>query len=115
MAKIADFGKFQYDQNKKQKAAKHKTREVEVKTIQIKIGTSEHDLDLKAKKVSGWLHEGHRVKVDLFLPGRTKYMDRKFLNERLERILRLISEKYKVTEPIGKSPKGLSMVIEKEK
>lgn len=115
VAKIADFGKFLYDQNKKQKAAKAKTHEVEIKNVQIKIGTGDHDLELKAKKVSEWLGEGHRVKVDLFLPGRTKYMDRKFLSERIERLLKLVSEEYKVAVPIEKSLKGLSMVLEKVK
>lgn len=115
VAKISDFGKYQYDLNKKQKAAKAKTHEVEIKTVQVKIGTGDHDLELKAKKVSEWIQEGHRVKIDLFLPGRTKYMDRKFLNERLERLLKLVSEEYKMAEPITKSPKGLSTVIERVK
>lgn len=113
VAKIADYGRFQYEQNKKARAAKAKTQRVEIKTIQVKIGTSEHDLGLKAKKVSEWLTEGHRVKVDLYLTGRSKYMEFKFLQERLGRILKLIAVAYKVTEPVRKGLKGLSMVIEK--
>jgi translation initiation factor IF-3 len=70
-------------------------------------------LGLKAKKVSEWLTEGHRVKVDLYLTGRAKYMEFKFLQERLGRILKLIAVAYKVTEPARKGLKGLSMVIEK--
>ena len=54
---------------------------VEVKNIQIKIGTSEHDLELKAKRVGEWLSEGNRVKIDLFLVGRSKYMEFKFLQD----------------------------------
>jgi len=114
VAKIMDYGKFQYDQNKKQKNIQTKARGVETKGLQIKVGTSEHDLDLKAKKASEWLKAGDRVKVDLFLPGRTKYMDIKFLKDRLERILKLISEPYKIAEETKKSPKGLSMVVERE-
>lgn len=113
VAKIMDYGKFQYAENKKQKAAKGKVHTVEVKTVQVKIGTSEHDLGLKAKKVSEWLAEGHRVKVDLYLAGRSKYMEFKFLQERLGRILKLIAVAYKVAEPVRKGLKGLSMVIEK--
>lgn len=83
--------------------------------MQVKIGTGEHDLELKAKKTSEWLTEGHRVKIDLFLPGRAKYLDQKFLKERLERMLKLVSEEYKVAEPPTKSTKGLSMLIERAK
>jgi len=113
VAKIMDYGKFQYAENKKQKAAKAKVYTVEVKNIQVKIGTGEHDLSLKAKKVSEWLSEGNRVKVDLYLVGRAKYMDQKFLEERLDRILKLIPVEFKVADPVRKGPKGLSMVIEK--
>ena len=113
VAKIMDYGRFQYIAQKKDRDARAKAHTTETKTIQIKIGTSERDLELKAKKSSEWLKEGHRVKLDLFLPGRTKYMEPKFLEERLDRILRLVSEEYKVSEPPKKSPKGLTIVIEK--
>jgi len=113
VAKIMDYGKFQYAENKKQKVAKQKVHTVEVKNIQVKIGTSEHDLGLKAKRVVEWLTEGNRVKIDLFLSGRAKYMEFKFLKERLERILKLIPMEYKVADPIKKGMKGLTTIIEK--
>lgn len=113
VAKIMDYGKFQYAQNKKQKAAKTKIHRVEVKNIQVKIGTSEHDLGLKAKKVGEWLGKGNRVKIDLYLIGRSKYMEFKFLQERLERILKLIPMEYKIADPIKKGLKGLTVMIEK--
>lgn len=113
VAKIADYGKYVYDANKKAKAAKTKAHVIEVKTVQVKMGTGDHDLALKARKVSEWLKDGDRVKVDLFLPGRSKYMDVKFLEERLDRILKLVTESYKVADPAKKSPKGLTIIIER--
>lgn len=114
IAKIMDFGKFQYNQNKKQKQTRTKAHTVETKGLQVKVGTGDHDLDLKAKKASEWLRGGNRVKIDLFLPGRTKYMDIKFLKERLERILKLVTEPYKISEEAKKGPKGMAMVIERD-
>ena len=113
VAKIMDYGKFQYAENKKLKVAKTKAHTVEIKNIQVKVGTGDHDLELKAKKASAWLKEGNRIKIDLFLPGRTKYMDMKFLQERMDRVLKLITEEYKIADPAKKSPKGLSIIIEK--
>lgn len=113
VTKIADYGKFAYEENKKQKAQKAKAHVIEIKTLQVKIGTGEHDLQLKAKKASEWLKEGHRIKLDLFLPGRSKYMDPKFLQERLERLLAFVTEEYKMAEKPQKSPKGLTTIIEK--
>lgn len=112
VAKIADVGKFLYEENKKAKTSK-KSHSVEIKTVQIKLGTGDHDLSLKAKKTSEWLAEGNRVKVDLFLPGRAKYLDEKFLKERIERMLKLVSVDYKVATPAIKSPKGMSVLIER--
>lgn len=113
IAKIMDFGKYQYDENKKTKIAKSKAHITEVKTLQVKIGTGEHDLELKAKNASEWLKEGHRIKVDLFLPGRAKYLDIKFLEERMGRLFKLITEDYKIADSPKKSPKGLTAIIER--
>ena len=114
IAKIMDFGKYQYLENKKQKKAKAGAKTTETKSIQIKIATGDHDLELKAKKASEWLKEGHRIKVELFLAGRAKYMKEDFLRERLDRVLHIITEHYKISEPVKKSPKGLMVTIEKE-
>lgn len=115
VAKIMDYGKFQYEQKKKQKEIKAKSRVTETKNIQIKIGTGSGDLALKAKKVSQWLKEGHRVKIDLFLFGRYKYMEFNFLKERLEKFLIFVTEDYKIANSVKKSPKGLSTTIEQNK
>lgn len=115
IVKIANFGKYQYEQNKKLKKAKAGAKTTETKSIQIKIGTGENDLALKARKASEWLKEGHRIKVELFLSGRSKYMADAFLRERLDRVLHLITENYKVAEDYRKGPKGPTITIEKEK
>jgi translation initiation factor IF-3 len=115
IAKIMDYGKFRYEEKRKSKASKTTAHATETKTLQVKIGTGEHDLELKAKRASEWLHDGDRIKIDLFLPGRAKYLERHFLEERLERLLRLITESFKVADPPKKSPKGLSVVIERSK
>lgn len=113
VAKIMDYGKYQYAEKKKQRDIKAKVHVTETKSVQVKIGTGEHDLELKAKKAADWLSEGHRVKVDLFLWGRYKYMEFGFLKERLERFLKMIPVDYKIAEPIQKSPKGLATTLER--
>ena len=114
VAKIMDYGKYLYDEKKKGKVAKARTQISELKSVQVKIGTGEHDLELKAKKASEWLAEGNRVKVDLYLVGRSKFMDLNFLKERLERILKLITVEYKIAQEPVKGPKGLTVYLEKK-
>ena len=115
VAKIADLGQYKYELKKKAKEVKAKSHIVETKTTQVKIGTGERDMHLKASQAAGWLREGHRVKVDLFLWGRYKYMEFNFLKERLERFLAIIPESFKIADDIKKSLKGLSVVIERDK
>ncbi len=114
VVKIQDFGKFQYEQNKKLKKMKAGAKTTETKSLQVKIGTGEHDLEIKAKQASKWLKEGHRIKIELYLSGRAKYLEQNFLRERLDRILHLITEHYKIAEDYKKSPKGITIVVEKD-
>lgn len=115
VAKIMDYGKYQYDQKKKQREIRANATVSEVKNIQVKVGTGDQDLMMKAKKASEWLVEGHRIKVELYLRGRAKYMDKKFHHERIERILALLTEDYKVVEDFKSSPKGIAILIERDK
>lgn len=110
-----DFGKFQYLENKKAKQARVKAHPTETKAIQVKIGTGDHDLEIKAGKVSEFLAAGHRVKVELYLRGRAKYFNQSFLTGRLERLLKFVTVNYRMASEPEKSAKGISAIIEKAK
>jgi translation initiation factor IF-3 len=113
VAKIMDYGKFQYEQQKKDRDAKAKSHTTETKSIQVEVVTGENDLNRKARQAAEWLREGHRVKIELFLKGRYKYMDPKFLQERLDRFIKFIPEDYKIAEPAQRGPKGILITLEK--
>ena len=113
IAKIMDYGKYRYETGRKAREVKAKSHITETKSVQVKIGTGDHDQQLKAKKTAEWLAEGHRVKVDLFLWGRYKYMEAEFLKERLERFLKIIPADYKIADPMKKSPKGWTTTLER--
>ncbi len=115
VARIMEFGKYQYAEQKKQRKMRSGAKTTETKSVQIKIGTGDHDLQLKAKNASKWLTEGHRIKVELYLSGRAKYLDPKFLKERMDRMLNLITEEFKVGEEFKKGMKGYTIVIERAK
>ena len=115
VAKVTDYGKFEYERSKKESAARAKAKVSETKEVQIKVGTGEHDMMLKAKKAAEWLAEGHRVRAELFLKGRYKGMEEAFLKARLEKFLLLIPFAYKVAEPITRSPKGFAGIVEADR
>lgn len=115
VCKITDYGKYKYESKKKAREVKAKAVIIETKETQVKIGTGENDMRIKAEKISSWLREGHRAKIDLFLWGRYKYMEFAFLKDRLERFLAIIPESFKIADDIKQSPKGLSVVIERDR
>lgn len=114
VAKIMDFGQHRYETKRKASEVKSKSHVTETKSVQVKVITGDHDQQLKARRAAEWLSEGHRVKVDLFLSGRYKYMEEAFLKDRLERFLKIIPIEYKVADPIKKSPKGYTVTLERE-
>jgi translation initiation factor IF-3 len=111
--KIIDYGKYKYAESKKEKSSGGNA--TETKVLRMTVGTGEGDLTIKAKQASAWIKEGHRVKIELKLRGRSNAIDQNFLKERLQRVLILITEEYKVAEDIKKIPNGMIMVIEKGK
>jgi translation initiation factor IF-3 len=115
VAKIMEYGKFQYQKQKKERDASKKTTATETKGIRVQMGTSPHDLALKAKKISEFLKDRNRVRIDMILRGRAKYMDKAFIKERLGRILTLVEEGYKISEEPKQGPRGISVVIEYDK
>mgnify|MGYP003386789578 CR=1 FL=1 len=113
VAKIMDFGKYQYTEAKKNKEVKAKAHVTETKAVQVEVGTAEGDLMRKARQVAEWLREGHRVKIELFLKGRYKYMEPNFLKERLMRFVKLVPEEYKLAGELERGPKGFIATLEK--
>ena len=114
VAKVMDYGKFQYEQKKRESAARAKAKVSETKEVQIKVGTGENDMRLKANKAAEWLEEGHRVRVELFLKGRYKGMDEAFLKTRLEKFMLLIPYAYKIADPVTRAPKGFAAILERD-
>ncbi len=114
VAKVMDYGKFQYELKKRESVARSKAKVSETKEVQIKVGTGENDMRLKARKAAEWLAEGHRVRAELFLKGRYKGMEEAFLKTRLEKFIMLIPYAYRIAEPVARSPKGFAGILERD-
>ena len=114
IVKIMDFGKWQYQEEKKRREARKKVLEVEVRAVRLGIGTSAHDLEMKAKKVGEFMEEGDKVKIELMLRGRAKGLDKAFIRQRLERILHFIPIDYKIADGPKQGPRGIFVVLERK-
>jgi translation initiation factor IF-3 len=70
VCKIMDYGKYMFEQGKKEREAKKNQRVTEVKEVGIKLTTEEHDFAYKTKNACRFLQEGDRVKVNIRFRGR---------------------------------------------
>ena len=72
VAKIMDYGKFRYDQQKREKEAKKKQKVIEVKEIRLSTFIEKHDLEVKGSMAKKFLAEGDKLKVSLRFKGRER-------------------------------------------
>ncbi len=70
VAKIVDWGKFNYQRTKQQQKNKKAAKAQDLKQMRMGLKIGEHDLQVKLRKVAGFLEDGHKVKITLFFRGR---------------------------------------------
>lgn len=70
VCKILNYGKFKYEQKKKAKEAKKNQVVIQLKEVQFRPQTDEHDIDFKVKHIQRFLQEGNKVKVSVRFRGR---------------------------------------------
>jgi translation initiation factor IF-3 len=70
VTRVMDFGKFLYEQSKKEREARKSQKQVEVKEIRLRPKTNEHHLGFKIKNAREWLEDGNKVKVRVRFRGR---------------------------------------------
>lgn len=105
-----DFGKFQYEQAKREKEQKKGKNKTDIKGIRIGFKTGDHDQELKRKQTEGFLGEGDKVRVEIVLRGREK-AHKPLARTILEAFLRKISFPYRVEELMAPHPNGFSITL----
>jgi len=70
VCRIMDYGKFRYEQSKREKEAKKKQRIITVKEIKLRPNIEDHDFEVKAKNAMRFLKDGDKVKATIMFRGR---------------------------------------------
>ena len=108
VCKIMNYGKYRFDQMKKEKEAKKKQKTMEIKEVRLSPNIDEHDLNTKLKNAAKFLEKGDKVKVSVRFRGR-EMTHTEIGREVLNQFAQGISE----VGSIDKAPKmeGRSMVM----
>ncbi len=108
VCKIMDFGKFKYEQQKRESEARKKQKTIEVKEVKFRPNTDTHDYEVKMRNVFKFLENGDKVKVTL------RFRGREMAHQDLGRsLLQRISEDVKEIGKVENMPKmeGRQMVM----
>ena len=95
VCKIMDFGKYKYEQQKRESEARKKQKIIEVKEVKFRPNTDTHDYDVKMRSVARFLEGGDKVKVTLRFRGR-EMAHQNLGRELLERVAEDIKDLGKV-------------------
>ena len=100
VCKIMDFGKYKYEQQKKESEARKKQKTIEVKEIKFRPNTDTHDYEVKMRSVTKFLDNGDKVKITM------RFRVREMAHQDLGRqLLERVSEDTKEIGKIDTIPK----------
>lgn len=99
VCRIMDYGKYRFQQQKREKDARKKQKNQSVKEIKMRPKIDQHDYDFKVRAIRSFLEDGHRVKVSIFFRGREMaFLDRG--REVLDRVMADLADAAKIdSEP----------------
>ena len=114
VCRIIDYGKFRYEQRKKQKEAQKKSKQTELKGIRVRPNTDDHDLDFKSRNAIKFLRKGDKVKFTVIFRG--PELRHKDIGQRqLERFIANLAEFAIVDQPPRMEGRRMTMVLEPKK
>lgn len=70
VCRLIDFGKFKYEQTKKEREARKKQKSINIREVQLRPKIGDHDIEFKTKTIRKLLGEGDKVKVSIIFRGR---------------------------------------------
>ena len=111
VCKIMDYGKYLYQQEKKEREAKKKTRG-ELKGIRLSFNISQHDLETRVNQAEKFLRQGNKVRIELRLRGREKALA-DFAKEKMIKFLEILGNltPYKIERELKRESQRLIMII----
>jgi translation initiation factor IF-3 len=111
VCKIVDFGKFLYEQKKKEKEIKKSQKVIEVKEMQFSPTIQDHDIEIKAKKITEWMKEGE-VKVKLVVRGKGREaLHDEVMRKVIDKVTQYLSDSAQFEKPPYKEGRNLVAII----
>lgn len=112
VAKIVDWGKYNYQRTKQAQKSRAKSKPLDLKQMRVGLRIGQHDLDIKLRKVTDFLDAGHKVKIAVVYRGR-ELAHRELGYKLAERITELLGEGIVVDQEPQFAGRQLTFVVRK--
>lgn len=113
VARIIDWGKYTYQQQKKQQKSRQKQKSQDLKQIRFGLKIGQHDLDIKVRKIKEFLADGHKVRISAFYRGR-EMAHRELGYDLLDRVFKTIEDNAVIEQDPQMAGRYLSMQIRRK-
>lgn len=110
VCKIMDYGKYKYDQGKREREARKKQHVSEMKGIKMRPAIDEHDFQFKLKHIQKFIEDGDKVKVTVIFRSR-EITHPEFARRSLERIAQETAEAAVVEKSPGMEGRTMTMIL----
>ena len=110
VCRIMDFGKYRYEQQKREKEAKKKQKIVTIKEVKLRPNIEQHDFDVKLKNALRFLEEGNKVKVTIMFRGR-ELSHPELGREVLDRVSEQLKELVSIERDAKLEGKNMTMIL----
>ncbi len=110
VCRIMDYGKWKYDQKKKDHKAKVKQHQVVLKEVRLRPKIDKHDRDFKLKQSREFLEKGNKVQFTMLFRGR-EMMHLDLANEVFDEISKSLEDVGKVESPAKKMGRRMNMIM----
>jgi translation initiation factor IF-3 len=110
VCRIMDYGKWKYEQSKREREAQKKQKMTEMKGIKMRPGTAEHDFQFKLKNVLKFLKEGDKVKITVIFRSR-EITHPEFARKSLDRLAEASAEIGWVEKPPSMEGRTMTMIL----
>jgi translation initiation factor IF-3 len=111
VARLMEYGKYLYQQERQERKKRAKERKDVVKTIRLTFGMSAHDMAIRAKKAGEFLQNSNKLQVQVILRGRQKAKS-EIGKKKVEEFLLLLPATVKILSE-EKTPRGFQILIGK--
>ncbi len=110
VCRILDFGKFRYEQTKKEKEARKSQKVTEVREVRMRPRIDDHDIAFKSRMVQKFLEEGHKVKMTVMFRGREITHPEMAINL-MRRVAEEFAQQAKLEKPPAMEGRAMTMML----